>query len=133
MSQQEKEKLSAQVVVRPASGKRSLSPERITSENVAEIMPSDEDLRKAKQYFSDEGFEVDAGFANSFSITGDKKLFEKTFETKITKDEDENDAVKSKSKPETSELSASKLPGDVKRIVEAISFTEPPDYGPGNF
>lgn len=131
MSQQEKEKLSAQVILHPASGKRSLSPEQITSENVAEIMPSDEDLKKAKQYFSGEGFEVDAGFANSFSISGDKKLFEKTFETEITKDE--NNAVKSKSDAETSELPAGKLPNDVKKIVEAVTFTEPPDYGPGNF
>lgn len=131
MSQQEKEKLSAQVIMNPASGKRSLSPEQITSENVAEIMPSDEDLKTAKQYFSDEGFEVDAGFANSFSITGDKKLFEKTFETKISKDE--NQAVKSKGETETSELPAGKLPENVKQVVETITFTEPPDFGPGNF
>lgn len=129
MSQQEKEKLSAQVVINPASGKRTLSPEQITSENVAEIMPSNEDLQKAKQYFSDEGFEVDAGFANSFSITGDKKLFEKTFETKITRDEKQ--AVKTES--ETSELPSGKLPNDVKKVVETITFTEPPDFGPENF
>lgn len=130
----EKDKLSAQVIVRPAGGKSDIAPENITSENVHRIMPAPAELEKVKIFFQDSGFEVGSGFANSFSITGEKKLFEKIFETKISTNE--NQAVKSRggdSENETSELSLTKLPGDIKKIVEAVTFTEPPDFGPGNF
>ena len=133
MSNHDKQTLSAQVVLKPADGKSSIPPENITSENVNQIMPSAEDFKEAKKFFADSGFEVDAGFANSFSITGDKKLFEKTFETKIS--QNENQAVKARGEndAETSELPLGNLPKEIKKIVEAITFSEPPDFGPGNF
>ncbi len=133
MSNQEKQTLSAQVILKPAGGKSSIPPENITSENVNQIMPSAEDFKNAQKFFADSGFEVDAAFASSFSITGDKKLFEKTLDTKIS--QNENQAVKARGKndAETSELPLANLPNELKKTVEAITFTEPPDFGPGNF
>ena len=133
MNDQKKQTLSAQVILRPAGGKSSLPPEEITSENVQQIMPSAEDLEKAQSYFSDLGFEVSAGYANSFSITGDKKLFEKTFDTKISADEKQAIKARSKNDTESSELPLGELPKEVKKSVETVTFTEPPDFGPGHF
>ncbi len=133
MSKQNKQNLSAQVVVKPASGKRTLAPEEITAENVSEFMPSADDLEKAKNYFKESGFDVSSAFANSFSITGNTKLFEKIFNTKILTDE--KNAVRSKREDdsESSELPLRDLPKEVKKAIETVTFSEPPDFGPGNF
>ncbi len=133
MSNKNNQELSAQVILKPAAGKSSILPENITSENVEQIMPSAEDFKNAQKFFADSGFEVDAGFANSFSITGEKKLFEKTFETKISQNEKQAVKARGENHPESSELPVGNLPNDIKKIVEAITFTEPPDFGPGNF
>jgi len=129
MKDQNEKKLSAQVIVKPASGRDSSSTEKITSENVDQIMPSAEDFQKAKNYFKKLGFEVDAGFANSFSITGDQRLFEKAFEEKLSPDE--NQAIKTSGA--NSELKIKHLSAEIKKIVETVTFSEPPDFGPGNF
>ncbi len=133
MSNQDKQNLSAQVILQPAGGKGSIPAENITSENIHQVMPSTDDLKKAQTYFSDLGFEVDAGFANSFSITGDKELFEKTFETKISKNEKQAVKARGENDTESSELPSGKLPRDIKKVVETVTFTEPPDFGPTNF
>ena len=133
MNNQDKQKLSAQAILKPAGGRDSSSAENVTSENVHRLMPSAEDFKKARSYFADLGFEVDAGFANSFSITGDKKLFEKTFETKISQNEKQAVKARAENDAESSELSLKKLSGEIKKIVETVTFTEPPDFGPGNF
>lgn len=133
MSNGDKNKLSAQVILKPAGGQSSIPAENITSENVHQIMPSAEDYNNAQKMFAESGFEVGEGFGNSFSITGDKKLFEKTFETKIS--QTENQAVKSHSEsdPESSELPLENMPMEIKKVVEKITFSEPSDFGPGNF
>jgi hypothetical protein len=133
MSNHDTQKLSAQVILRPEGGKESPSPERITSENVHQLMPSGKDFEKARNYFADLGFEVAAGFANSFSITGDAKLFEKAFRAKLTTGEKQAVKASGEDQTESSQLPLGALPGDMKNIIEAITFTEPPDFGPGNF
>lgn len=133
MSNQQKQTLSAQVVLRPASGKSAIPPEQITAENVREIMPSPEDTKKAQEYFSEKGFEVGAAFANSFSITGEADLFEKLFDTKITTNEKNAVKARDKNKKDSSELSKSELPKEIEKTIETITFSEPPDFGPGNF
>lgn len=133
MNNHDKQTISAQVILKPGGGKRAIPPENITSENVNQIMPSAEDSKKAKKAFADLGFEVDAGFANSFSITGDKKLFEKTFDTKISQNEKQAVKARGENDAETSELPLGNLPNELKKTVEAITFTEPPDFGPGSF
>jgi subtilase family serine protease len=133
MNNQDKQKLSAQVILKPAGGRNQSSAENVTSENVHLMMPSAEDFTKARSYFADLGFEVDAGFANSFSITGEKKLFEKTFETKISQNEKRAVKAHAEKGAESSELPLKKFSGEIKKIVETVTFTEPPDFGPGNF
>lgn len=133
MSAQNKQNLSAQVILRPAGGKESLPPEQITAENVHKMMPSAADAAAAQRFFANAGFDVGGVFGNSFSITGEQKLFEKIFGTKIFTNE--KLAIKSRSKTaaESSELPSDKLPEDTRKIVETVTFTEPPDFGPTNF
>ena len=133
MSTQDKQNLSAQVILRPASGKRTLSPEQITAENVHEMMPSAADAGTAQRFFANAGFDVSGVFGNSFSITGEQTLFEKIFGTKIFTNEKRAIKARSKTDGESSELPSNKLPEDVKKTVETVTFTEPPDFGPTNF
>lgn len=133
MNNQDKQKLSAQVILKPAGGRSQSSAESITSENVHLMMPLAEDFAKARSYFADLGFEVDASFANSFSITGDQKLFENTFETKISQNEKRAVKTHTEKDEESSELPLKKFSSEIKKIIETVTFTEPPDFGPGNF
>jgi hypothetical protein len=107
---------SAQVVLRPASGQRVTDP--ITSQNVREIMPSGADAALASGTFERLGFQVGSLVANSFSITGPTALFEKVFKTRL--------------RPETLELPTHALPKQIASIIEAVTFTPPPDFGPAN-
>jgi hypothetical protein len=107
---------SAQVVLRPASGKRVTEP--ITSQNVREIMPSSADAALARRTFEELGFQAGPVVANSFSITGPTALFEKAFKTRL--------------RPDTFELPTHVLPDPIASIVEAVTFTPAPDFGPAN-
>ena len=133
MQDQDERILSAQVVLKPKDG-RGLSPaENVTSENVERVLPAAEDFEKAQSFFADAGFEAAGGFANSFSITGKHKLFEQTFGAKIFTNEKRAVKVRAAKDAESSKLPLEKLPAEIKKIVETVTFTEPPDFGPGNF
>ena len=132
MSDQNEKTLSAQVILKPAGG-GSAAAENVTSENVRQMMPAADDFKKARTYFAGLGFEVDAGFANSFSIIGDRKLFEKTFAAKLSRNEKNAVKARGANDAESSELPPEKLSAEIRKIVETVTFTEPPDFGPGNF
>lgn len=133
MNDQDEQKLSAQVILKPADESVRFSAENATAENIQKLMPSAKDFKKAQRFFADAGFAVDAGFANSFSITGDEELFDKIFAAKISRNEKQAVKTRGADDLETSELPLEKLPGEIKKIVETVTFTEPPDFGPGNF
>lgn len=133
MNDQNESRLSAQVILKPKGGSGEISAEEITAANVSRLMPAAEDFQAARKYFADLGFEVDDGFANSFSITGDRKLFEKTFAAEISRNEKSAVKVRRADTADASELPLEKLSAAARKIVETVTFTEPPDFGPGNF
>jgi hypothetical protein len=133
MNNQNEQTLSAQVVLKPKDGRDLPSAADITAENIERFLPAAEDFRKAQKNFTDAGFEVDGGFANSFSITGKRKLFEIFFNTKIFTNERQAVKTRSGDRPESSELPLANLSAALKEIVATVTFTEPPDFGPENF
>lgn len=110
------DRLSAQVVLRPPTGELT-GDERITSENVQRFLPSPEAVAETEAFFGQAGFEVGNVVGNSFSIAGPSSAFGRTFGER----------------PERGvELDLGALPDRVRRYLQAVTFTPPPDFGPTN-
>jgi hypothetical protein len=124
------ERLSAEVVLRPASGALS-GGEQITSENVGGFLPSPEAATEATGYFRAAGFEVTDVVGISFSIVGPPEAFEQTFgERPERRVEGGIDTVRLRGGG--LELELGRLPEQVRQHLQAVTFTPPPDFGPTN-
>jgi hypothetical protein len=130
MSAQEEPMLSAQAVLRPASG-RSIRGAAITAANLGDYQPAPEAARAALQAFAAAGFQVGPLVGISFSITAPATTFEKFFHTRLPRDErgriapGERDAG-------GYELPLQSLPPGLADTVEAVAFSPPVDFGPTN-
>ena len=101
--------ISAQVVLR-AKGP-------ITAATLAANQPPKEAVEAAQKLFRAAGFELGPYVGISFSISGSRSLFEKFFRTSLDK-------------LHGYELPLSVLPKEVAAVIEAVTFTPPPDFGP---
>jgi hypothetical protein len=114
--------ISLLVILRPAKG-RLKSKGAVSQENLAEVMPDPAAESQAREYFEAQGLTVHRGSANSFSIEGPRRTLEKLFS-----------AAELKAKESTGgEMSLTKLPADIRELLEAVAFTEPPAFGPTSF
>ena len=115
MNQSAENMQSAQVVLRPASGRR-LEGARITAETLAEYAPSPDAAGRAMQAFAAAGFQTGPMVGNSFSITAPASTFERMFGVR----------------PPVAELNLphDRLPPSIANDVEAVVFVPPPDFGP---
>ena len=116
--------------MKAVSGK-SPAGQAITSENIREYLPSQEQIRIARSALTEAGFEVGNVVANSFSITAPAATFEKVFGARIRRDP-QRGAVKEAGQAGTLELPLKKLEREVAGVIEAVTFSPPPDFGPGN-
>jgi hypothetical protein len=133
MSPKKEKLISAQVILRPASGKSVTGQDAITSENIRDFMPSPENFQAAAQSFAAAGFEVSAAGPTGFSITAPKSTFEKVFKTNVRNREGGGIEAVRKDESVSFELPLRALPSEVSRHVEAVTFTPPPDFGPTSF
>jgi hypothetical protein len=133
MSPKKEKIISAQVILRPASGKSVTGQDAITSENIRDFMPSPESFQAAAQSFSEAGFEVSAAGPTGFSITAPASTFEKVFNTSVRSQEGGGIAAVRKDESTSFELPLRGLSRDLSRHVEAVTFTPPPDFGPTSF
>ena len=120
-------KISAQVILKPKAGQMPAA-ESITAENLESFMPDANLAATTRAHFESLGFEIGELVANSFSITASRKTFEQHFHAKIEVTE-QHTALKGGNL----ELPISTLPKDVRSSITAVSFSAPPDFGPGNF
>ena len=125
--------LSAEVAVRSASGKSFTGQTAITSANVADYLPSHDVVEKARRAFAELGFEVSEPAGIGFSITAPASVFRKVFKIKITLDERGGIKVAAKGHEASYELPKANLPKELAENLVSVSFSPPPDYGPGNF
>lgn len=126
--------LSAEVALRSASGKSFNGQTAITSENIADYLPSSEVVEKARRAFTELGFEVSEPAGIGFSITAPTGVFKKVFKIKTISDKRGGiKAVASKGAEANYELPLKALPEEVAQYVSAVTFSPPPDFGPGNF
>jgi hypothetical protein len=114
--------ISLVVILRPAKG-RLKDKGAVSKANLAEVAPDAAAERRAREYCEAQGLTVHAGSGNSFSIEGPRKKLEKLFS-----------AAELKAKESTGgEMSLTKLPADIREVLEAVAFTEPPAFGPTSF
>lgn len=118
--------VSAQVVLAAAGGARPGPQTRITSENIHAWSPSAETVVRVSGELGDLGFELGACVGNSFSIAGPVRLFESCFRTKL---HENRGGVRFADGGE--ELAANRIPAGLRAQIVAITFTPPPDFGPG--
>src|SRR5258708_4078662 len=129
-----KELLSAQVALRPASGKAFNSQTAITSENIGDYLPAAETVDAARRGFAEAGFEVANPVGTSFSITAPAGVFEKVFKVKLVADDRGGIKVTDrKGGEQTYELPVESLPRELQQSVVAVTFSPPPDFGPTSY
>ena len=105
------EDLTALVVLRAASGKRTAADAPITAKNIGDFLPSPEGLQTALTAFERGGFHAGTRVGNTFSISASKETFETLFGTKI----DPN---------KTANLDLP-VPPQLAPMVEAVTFEAP--------
>lgn len=123
--------LSAQVVLRPA-GEPPRSP--ITADTLRGHAPDPEDAARVAEHLRSEGFEAGPLVGTSFAITAPRSRFETTFGVHLEVERGPDDGVSRVTTSEGEfELPVGSLPTAVARHVSAVTFTPPPDFGPGSF
>ena len=133
MALKNKKALSAEVVLRPASGKAFDSRTAITSENIAEYLPSPDTVAAAQRAFTRAGFDVGNAVGMSFSITAPASTFEKVFKVKLARTDRGGVKARVQSGAQSYELPITALPRELAKNVVAATFSPPPDFGPGNY
>lgn len=118
--------ISAQVVLVAANGARPGPQTRITSENVRDWAPSAETIGRVSSELRSLGFEIGQCVGNSISITAAARLFEACFHIKL---QEAGGGVQFAG--EGYELAAEKIPSSLRAQIAAVTFTPPPDFGPG--
>ena len=112
-----------------SAGGRLSGREPITSANVEAFRPSPAAVAVATGFFRDRGFESSQLRGISFTIVALQSVFERTFGTRLTVTRHDG-ATSVTSEAGTLELPLAQIPAEVAAVIEAVTFTPPPDYGP---
>ena len=121
--------ISAQVILMLGSGKTIGPDDRITAENIDDFSPPSNSYPTASEAFKTMGFEVGPLGRHTFSITAPAGTFESMFKTSLNKSENGgivlNEGIL--------ELPLDHLPDDTRTIIQTVTFSEPPDFGPADY
>lgn len=124
--------LTAQAIVRAASGKRLRGSEPITARTLAEHQPSRADADGARDAFGAAGFAAGELGGISFAITAPRERFEQLFGVEL--DVDERGAVSLAGEappPGGLELPLDRLPAELRDRLEAVAFSPPAELYSG--
>lgn len=120
-------RVSAQVVLKPKRG-RLPAGTTPTSANLESFLPDAKSAAAARARFKELGFEPGDLVANSFSITASRTAFERTFGTQLHRI-DHRLALEDGGL----EFPLETLPEELRRYIEAVTFSTPPDFGPNDY
>jgi len=122
--------LTAQVVLRPASGAEA---EPVTTETLARQLPSPEMVNRAQEGFRQLGFTTGQASGVGFSIAAPRATFEAVFH--VTIDVDPRGFAKlSQAGGDVIDLPVGVLPDSLRVVTNAVGFQRPLDFGPtGSF
>ena len=133
MTEKKNSVVSAQVIMHPREGKSIDDIPGITANTLAEYAPSENTVKSTVDMFLSKGFEVGYFVGISFSVTGTVEDFQKLFGKQIHLEEDHSYVFVDKNGTTKRELSKDELPVEIRDLVYAIVFPQPPDFGPSNF
>ena len=125
--------VSAQVILRPASGQTINGKVVISAKNVAEFAPHPSAVSSVAEEFRSKGFEIGPLVGVSFSVTGPLRVFEEFFGMRIRLGKDHAYEFVLKNKTSGHELSGKDLPKILGKSVQTVVFPLPPDFGPTEF
>lgn len=128
MALEDQEVISAQVVLRSASGRAPDGESTITAATLAEFAPAPEAVARAVEGFREKGFEVGSAVGNNFSITAPAGTFERVFGAPVHRTERGGLAG-----PDGETLRLDELPDSLSGLLAAVTFVPPPDFGPTSF
>jgi len=117
--------ISAQVLLRSASGKAIDPKVPITAANLAEFAPSPATVAAAAKIFRTKGFEVGPMVGISFSVAGTIRTFEEFFGVKVQMGGDGAYEFVVKDKVIGPELPRAELPKELRDLVTAVAFPRP--------
>ena len=124
--------ISAQVILRSASGRVVDGDVAITSANIGDFAPSSEDVAAAQEALSAVGFEVGAMIGISFSITAPARVFETFFEVAL---QVEGAHVRLQGAEAQDgkelELPLQSLPPELGALISTVTFTPPAELMDG--
>ena len=115
--------VTAQVILRAASGKRLNPSEGVTSANIREYLPSSSAEAFARGFFRSAGFRLAPTVGNNFAITAPAETFEGVFGVCIQRNADGTVLSKGSGGAATLELPLSSLSGAVVELLESVTFT----------
>jgi hypothetical protein len=124
--------LSAQVIVRSQSGKQIRGDTPITTQNLADYAPSEEDANFLRAAFARAGFQTGNLVGISFSITAPAAVFQHFFGVAIHKDAKGLIKVAGAADPEGLEFPLGRLPGELAQRIVAVTFSPPADLYDGS-
>jgi hypothetical protein len=123
--------LSAEVVLGPAGGPQDTE---VTAATLADHAPDPEAARHVADHLRGAGFDVGDLIGISFPVTARRSRFEEVFGAPLTVGEETSGTITNATTVNGElELPLDRLPEDVRRAVIAVTFTAPPDFGPGDF
>jgi len=125
------EMLSALVVLRPGPGRQLGDTGAITAANVAESLAPPQAVATAEAHFAGLGFQIGPSMGASFSITGPRSAFEEAFGP--LRVSGKRAARQARTREGELELPLDQLRDDVREVVQAVTFTPPPDFGPTDY
>ena len=133
MPARKQEVVSAQVLLRSATGKVIKSDSVITAETIKDFAPSPETVTKARRAFAAAGFEIGPTVGISFSITASVRQFDQLFEITLKLPSNGRVEVVKNNVSMGYELPLDGLPRSISDLVVAVTFTPPTDFGPCEF
>ncbi|MEA3466728.1 MAG: hypothetical protein U9R57_00710 [Thermodesulfobacteriota bacterium] len=121
--------ISAQVMLLPASGKEIGPDTLVTAENIEQFDPPLDAYLIASGAFRSKGFEIGPLVGVTFSITALAGTFENVFKVELQR------TVKGgiECNGGDLELPLGHLPDNTSKIIQTVTFTEPPDFDPTEF
>lgn len=127
------DQVMAQVILRAADGSSILdSQEPITAENIAKYQVGQVVIEEVSQKLEKLGFEVLQASPTGLTISGDKALFEKVFQTNL----EARGAEVMSSKIEGAEIAyyeatkPFKIPADLSSLIADVTLSTPPQFFP---
>lgn len=121
--------LSAQVVLRPASG-AAPPGEQLTAATLEGYEPAPQAVATVRVFFERAGFETGEVAGISFAITARRSRFEDVFGDQLALSPAGRAGTDVTVAGGGRELSLEALPDDVAAAVQAVTFTPPPAFGP---